>query len=321
MTPSIRARAAEPLFWFLGVRRQTKTAELAARNIDRLRRTQQAPVPPRRVQRKVEVTESRTGRWTIHTLRPRDQAPGLRIVYLHGGGYVKQMIGLHWNFGAYLAQRVPAVVDMVTYPLAYEQTAEHTIPQLAEYCATLDQSDLPVVLAGDSAGGAMALAVAQYLRDKSTSGPAGLLLICPWLDVRMRNPEQQVMQRRDCSQAIPGLRVYGAAYAGPLGMDHPYASPILGGAQGLPPTLLISAGRDMFDADDRVFADRARNEDVRLQHHRGAGMQHDYPMLAVLPEARLARRVMLDWLHEAMPVSPPPRRGRLHSVTEVEKTR
>src|SRR5690606_33494328 len=117
----------------------------------------------------------------------------------------------------------------------------------------LDDADLPVVLAGDSAGGAMALAAAQYLRDNSGSGPAGLLLICPWLDVRMRNPEQRVMERRDVSQAIPGLRVYGNAYAGSLGPEHRYASPILGGAEGLPPILLISAGRDMFDADDRVF--------------------------------------------------------------------
>ena len=71
---------------------------------------------------------------------------------------------------------------------------------------------MPLFVAGDSAGAAIALAVAQLLRDQQDEALIdGLVLISPWLDATMSNPEHPKLQRRDRIQSIPGLRAFAGA--------------------------------------------------------------------------------------------------------------
>lgn len=164
----------------------------------------------------------------------------------------------------------------------------------------------PLFVAGDSAGGAMALAVAQPLRDQGDSGDEALIdclvLISPWLFASMSNPGHVRLRRDDRIQANPGLREFGRAYAGdlphlPWGTPVPQritrppgaaalAAPTLGGLRQVGP----SAGRRDPTA--------ARG---RLPRRVRGGRAH--PLRPVAPDGRMGRPVRSGRL-------PPRRRGR-----------
>src|SRR5262245_66656648 len=92
-----------------------------------------------------------------------------------------------------------------------------------------------VMVAGNSAGGGLGLAAAQWLRDSGYRQPDGLVLITPWLDDSISRPEQMTIAAHDPIQAIPGLTEAGRLYAGDLNVAHPYVSPLNGDFRGLAP--------------------------------------------------------------------------------------
>jgi epsilon-lactone hydrolase len=255
--------------------------------------TTTTPQPPP-LGRRLRVEASTVGEWPLHRLMPQVAKPAAHIIYLHGGAYVLQPQRRHWNIAAQLAGNVPAICDVPIYPLAPERTAEQTIPELAAYVNRViaENVDVPVFLAGDCAGAAMALVVAQFLRDRTIRIPAGLVLISPWVDASLRiDPGDPAGD-----DPIPGLVAAAHAYAGALALTSPLISPCMGTISGLPPMLMFSGTADVFDRSIQDFARDAISAGVSVELQLGADMAHGYPLLPLLPEAARARRRMVEWL-------------------------
>jgi epsilon-lactone hydrolase len=102
---------------------------------------------------------------------------------------------------------------------------------------------------GDSAGGGMALAVAEMLRDQGREQPARLVLISPWLDVTMTDPRQATIEPTDPTQSRPGLVEHGRLYAGDLNTTDYRVSPLHGDLHGLAPITVFAADRDILYTD------------------------------------------------------------------------
>jgi acetyl esterase/lipase len=208
---------------------------------------------------------------------------GNHVVYLHGGAYINQIVRQHWQLIAYLAHQAPAQVTVPIYPLAPRGGAATVVPQtadlLAEVIAIAGAGRVTVM--GDSAGGGLALAAAQLLRDTGRPQPHGLVLIAPWLDVTMTHPDQPHINLRDPMLDIAGLAEAGRLYAGDLSPTHPWCSPIRGRLDGLAPISAFIGTDDILLPDSLALADHA---DVHVTN----GMPHVYPLLP-MPEGRAAR--------------------------------
>jgi acetyl esterase/lipase len=160
-----------------------------------------------------------------------------------------------------------------------------------------------VILMGDSAGGGMALALAQHLRDSARPLPVRLILISPGADMTFSDPRQQALARVDRMLDIPALVVAGRWYAGALPLDDPKVSPLFGSLAGLPPIAVFTGTHDLLNSDARRLHAKAVQEGATLSLHEYEGMFHVWP-LTPIPEARHAINEMkrLIW---GLP--PPPR--------------
>ncbi|MGB0191717.1 MAG: alpha/beta hydrolase, partial [Nocardioides sp.] len=137
----------------------------------------------------------------VHTITKRGSTPRRTVLYLHGGGYTAPLDPFHVRYAARLAAALDARVLLPDYPLAPEHTWADSHDALVELAAALT-SQGPTVVAGDSAGGGLALAVAQSLRDRGGAQPTHLLLHSPWVDLTTSTPATAWFARRD-----PWLRI------------------------------------------------------------------------------------------------------------------
>lgn len=272
-----------------------------------LARQRDGDAPPTRWTRlRTRVTEEpdRHGlrTWTV---RPRGLRrpvrPVARVVHLHGGGYVHPLTPDYWRLArAYAA--TPATVVVPAYPLAPAAHVDDVLPRLeALVVDLLDDDGPPVVLSGDSAGGALVLVVAQRLRDRGVdlSGLAGLVLLCPWLDATLAEDEVADLEATDPMLAESGLRAAGRWWAGRRSPADPRVSPLAGSVAGLPPVDLFIGDHDILrpavdrlvEAFDRAATATPATPGATLVVHEVTAMFHVW-MTRLLPEGARTRRAL-----------------------------
>jgi acetyl esterase/lipase len=251
--------------------------------------------PPRSLDRHVTLALHRDHGWRIYEMTPRDSpVPRHRVVYFHGGGYVYEVDWAHWRVCRRICTMVPAQVSVPIYPLAPGTTAETTVPTAADIVEAIlhdTGDDSLVTLMGDSAGGGLALAVAQTLRDRGAGAPR-LVLIAPWLDVTMTFEGLDEVSTRDPMLSVPRLRKAGELYAGALDAKDPRVSPIYGDLHGLGPITVLVGTRDLLVHDSRRLRDLAEAEGIDVSYHEAQDLIHVWPILP-LPEAREARQAIV----------------------------
>lgn len=179
------------------------------------------------------------------------------ILYLHGGGYCVGSPASHRPITASLAR----ASGLTVYAPDYRLAPEHPYPAalndaVSAYRALLDDGHRRIVLAGDSAGGGLALAAAISLRDAGLPAPVALVLFSPWTDLACKGATMQSHARHDPMLSQPTLQRWAAAYTGRVPADHPLCSPLHAELRGLPPTL-IQVGSDEVLLDDTLRLEKA----------------------------------------------------------------
>lgn len=232
---------------------------------------------------------------------------GLTLLYLHGGAYVVGSPRTHRAVVAPLARALGATAWVVDYRLAPEHPHPAALDDaLAAYRALLADRVAPerLVVAGESAGGALTLALAMALRDAGDPLPAALGVMCPWIDLpadlagrRPPAPREPIL---DAGMLAQAARDY-AAGADPAS---PLISPLHGDLRGLPPIVLSSAADDLLIDDADALERRAREAGARLVHQRHRGVWHAFHAFAgVMPRAQRAIGAFAAALRDELPGS------------------
>jgi monoterpene epsilon-lactone hydrolase len=212
------------------------------------------------------------------------------LLYLHGGGFATGSPQTHRGLAARLAASMGAVAVVPAYRLAPEHPYPAALDDvLAVYRALLEDGHEArrIVIAGDSAGGTLALGLALAARSEGLPLPAALALICPSLDLtRTGFP---VAGRREPVLTEALMTEFIGAYTSPDQRRDPLVSPLLADLHGLPPILIESASDDPLAADALLVTDKARAAGVRVQHQHHAGLWHAFHILGpLLAEAEAA---------------------------------
>ena len=197
-------------------------------------------------------------------------ASGAVLLYLHGGGYV---IGSARS-GAGLATALARRARAVAYSLDYRLAPEHPFPAaledgLAAYRALLDAGGGAhrVVVAGDSAGGGLALAVLVSARDEGLPQPAAVAVMSPWVDLTLVGESLETKEADDAIFDAADIAEYASRYLGGHDPADPHVSPLLADLSGLPP-LLVQVGTNevLLDDSTRLAARAAAGHlDVTLE--------------------------------------------------------
>jgi acetyl esterase/lipase len=211
------------------------------------------------------------------------------ILFLHGGAFLIGSPISHRSITGRLAKLTGATVFAPDYRLAPEYPFPAALDDaLACYHALLSNGYAPerIVVAGDSAGGGLALSLCLRLREGGLAPPAGLALISPWTDITLT---QLAPIENDALLSPAWLAQGAAAYLGGRSADDPGVSPIFANLVGLPPTLLQSAGREILRDDSRRLAAALEAAAIPVQHREYSAMWHDFQLYAgLVPEATQA---------------------------------
>jgi monoterpene epsilon-lactone hydrolase len=247
-----------------------------------------APIP-RRLRRVARVRETLVNEQRVIHLEPRSGATGSHLIYTHGGCYTFPVLGAHWGMLASLVARAGVSVTVPLYGLAPEHTADEAYELLDRvYREAIVAHGGPVFLGGDSAGGGLALGQAQRYRDAGKVAPAGILLISPWVDATMSNPDIAPLERRDRMLGRAGLVEAGRLWAGARDTRDPLVSPLLGDLSRLPPVHVYQGDHDLLLADAKRLARGIHDAGGQVELRITRGGFHDFPAAPWLPEARRA---------------------------------
>jgi epsilon-lactone hydrolase len=238
--------------------------------------------PPRRLDRKVAFSVDTRHGWTCYTVVPRNAPkPTQQVLYVHGGGFIREIIPMHWSLIAKIATKAPAEVTAPIYPLAPHSTACQTVPIATDIAGDLiaRHGAHNVTLMGDSAGGNIILGISQTLRLRGLPQPRQLVLISPVLDVAKSNPAAASIDRYDHIGNVASSVAHGRLYAGELDSTDPLVSPLYADLTSLAPMVVFSGTHDIHNPEARDFAARARDAGIPLDYHEEPGGQHVYPLL------------------------------------------
>lgn len=211
------------------------------------------------------------------------------VILLHGGAYTMQGIASHREIIVTLIREANLRVTYVDYPLVPEATVDQTLTfasQAYEYLHAQYPDD-QFFLLGDSSGGGLALALLQQLQEKQAELPAGTILVSPWTDLSMMNPDLTRAAKHDPYLSLTTLKRVGFAYAGEHPVTAPEVSPIYGNFADLGPILLYYGTNELLVADDRRLVQKLRDAagtDLAVRELRV--MLHDYVLWLKLPESK-----------------------------------
>lgn len=212
------------------------------------------------------------------------------VLLLHSGGYTVASARSHRALAAALSSACGAPVWSLDYRLAPEHPYPAALDDTIAACRALrDQGAERLALAGDSAGGGLALAAAVRLRDAGEPTPSSLALICPTLDQTLSGESMRTNAGRDAILSPAWLAACADAYAGQADRRDPGLSPLFADLEGLPPIHLQSAGSDPLLSDAERFEQTAGQAGVRIEHRRHPRLWHDFQThVGLLPESDAA---------------------------------
>jgi acetyl esterase/lipase len=149
-----------------------------------------------------------------------------------------------------------------------------------------------VILMGDSAGGGFALALAQKMLEEDVPQPGKIILLSPWLDITLKNPEITSIDRMDPFLGVHGLRKAASAYAGNTDPGNFMLSPVNGPLEHLGKISIFIGSKDIFVADTRKLNRLMEAKGITLNYREYKDMVHVW-MLLNFRESKQAREEII----------------------------
>lgn len=213
----------------------------------------------------------------VLTFSPQKTSSNTHLIYLHGGAYIWQGDFFHWKFLRKLMRCLDCRASYVDYPLAPEHGYAETMSMVQKSYKNLVKNypDDEFVFIGDSAGAALALALAQELnREKFPKQPRKMILISPWLDLSLANPQIEQLAARDPLLSVKALSLAADLYARGEKKSDYLLSPINGEVKGLGEIHIFIGTRDMLWPDCRRFFAMAKKANQNIFMYEYENMPH-----------------------------------------------
>lgn len=216
------------------------------------------------------------------------------ILQLHGGGYMGAVRNAYYVFAG-LYNEVSHGCSVLTPD--YRVAPEHPYPAaledaLASYRWLLEKGFFgeQIILAGDSAGGGLAMALCMYLRDHGMPEPCGIIAMSPWTDVTASGESYQANFDKDpLFGNTKDSLIYNNYYVGDADPMDAYISPLFGDFRGFPPMLIQVGSIEMLLSDSVDVAAKARQQGVKVRLSIYEGMFHVFQMAYLnIPESKRA---------------------------------
>jgi epsilon-lactone hydrolase len=228
------------------------------------------------------------------------EPPIATLLYLHGGAF---FCGAPQDYRAIAASFADA--GFAVFAPDYRLAPAHPFPAALEdskiaYTALAELDAQPIVIAGDSAGGGLALSLMIALRDEGLALPKAAALFSPWTDLAVTGESARLNEGKDAVFSRRMLKIASRNYLRGASAKNPLASPLYADLRGLPP-LLLHVGADEMLRDDAVrLAERARAAGVETRLQVWSVVPHGWQLFsALMPEAWRSLALAAEFLRSS----------------------
>lgn len=206
------------------------------------------------------------------------------ILYCHGGGYTSGNLG----YSRVLSSKLAHVTGYDVLSFEYRLAPEHPYPVAVEdamrawdYLMYQGYGAENVTVAGDSAGGNLALVLCRRLKAAGRRMPRALLLMSPWTDMTMSGASYRERVESDPMLTPEYIEAVRRAYAGGRDLHDPDLSPLLGDLRNFPPTLIQVGDHEILYSDSASLAAALRAAHVPCRLEVSEGMWHVFQMFPI----------------------------------------
>lgn len=203
------------------------------------------------------------------------------ILYCHGGGYSTGST----VYARTLTSKLAASTSMDVLCFDYRLAPEHPYPSALEdamkawdYLMLLGYGARDVIVAGDSAGGNLALSLVLKLKDERRLLPRGLVLLSPWTDLTSSGKSHETRRELDPVLDEDYLDRMIRSYAPDEDLKNPYISPLFGDFAGFPPTLIQAGDNEILLSDSLSLHKKMVKENVSVKIDVYKRMWHVFQM-------------------------------------------
>jgi epsilon-lactone hydrolase len=254
---------------------------------------------------RAEVTNVDAGGVPAAWIVPAGNVTERVVLYAHGGSYNAGSITSHIPLTSNIAIATKSRLLAIDYRLAPDHPFPAAVDDaLAAYLWLLEQNIDPkrIVVAGDSAGGGLVLALLLALRDKGTPLPAAAVCLSAWTDLTCSGESWTKNAKADFMLKLIPTMQSAEIYLKDADSHNPLASPLFGDLHGLPPILMQVGSNEIILSDSVSFAEKAKSAGVNVTLEIWDGMQHEWQYAAsFLPEGRQAIAKIGEFLAEKCP--------------------
>jgi len=252
---------------------------------------------PKEITIKEQVIEGIKSEWLI----PDETNPEKLTLYVHGGGYVSGSCSDHRAFVSKFAKNTGVTNLVYEYRLAPENPFPAALDDSVKIYQWLIASGFKpenILLAGESAGGGLCLAILLALKKLNIALPAAAVAISPWTDLTCSSDSYKTKNKMSLAP-LNSWTVFSKYYIGDNEATNPLISPLFGDLKGLPPIMLNSGVDDELFEDGEKFYLKAKRAGVNITFTAGVGMVHCYPLLAPLfREAKEAMDEIVSFIRQ-----------------------
>jgi len=234
-------------------------------------------------------------------LMPKKVMENRVLLYLHGGGYVIGSPHTHRALAGKIAKGIFSNCLLIDYRKAPENPYPAALDDsFTAYRYLLEQGYEPehIIIAGDSAGGGLAIALQYELREFQMPLPACTVLLSPYLDLTGTGESRENNSKNDRFLDVFEMRRWAEMYADGHDLADPLISPLFGDVAGLPPMLIQASESEVLYDDSVRFAQRLSESGVQVVFQTWKGLIHWWHMFGGMPEAKEAIDEVVGFINE-----------------------
>ncbi|UJL45299.1 alpha/beta hydrolase [Virgibacillus sp. NKC19-16] len=292
---SLRSKLVEQFLFLYGGKEKFVDEKALAAFMEQKRKDRKPYVLPRKIGERFNLVLRTYDDMSCYFFNFENKPTKKQILYLHGGAYVSQPLIFHWNFLGKLAKETGATIYVPIYPKAPNHQYQESFDKVfLIYEEILGKSGVDnLIFMGDSAGGGFALALAELLLEKGMPQPKHIILLSPWLDITMKNPDLRAFEKLDPLIGIYGAAEMGKSFAGNANPNYYMLSPINGEIKGLGKISVFIGTHEVLLPDIRKFKNMTEAQGVKINYFEYPNMNHVFPVYPI-PEAKKARKEIVD---------------------------
>lgn len=243
----------------------------------------------------VDIERKELNGTVYFVLNSKSKTSKNKVFYLHGGGYLIEITPQHWKMIDTIAKMSGTEIWVPIYPLIPNYNAEQSYSAVTKiykkFCSK--SNDEKIIIMGDSAGGGFALGIAQYAKKNNLTMPDSLVLISPWVDASMTNPDIEKISPFDPTLDAYGVKKCGEMWADGKNIKDPIVSPLFGNLVLGCDISIFTGTNDIINVDAHSLYNALKLNNQKVTLYEEKGQPHVYVMWPI-PEAKKGIKTIVN---------------------------